>query len=256
MKIDGMKWARAAILLPVLLLGACVFDPDPQEEAEGFGDADLTVLFVGNSLTYTNGMPTMVQVIAEAAGRSFEYRSLTAPNFSLEDHWVSGARDLIADLKADVVVLQQGPSSLPENQIYLKEWTEAFAPVIRDAGGEPALYMVWPSRSRLFAFDDVRTSYLNAAEAVGGRFLPAGEAWRAVWEDDPDADLLGPDGVHPTTLGSFVAALTIYAELFEEDVTFLPATLTPTSEGLQSISLPQETAELIYAAVQRTVTIW
>ena len=116
--------------------------------------------------------------------------------------------------------------------------------------------MVWPSRSRLFAFDEVRTSCLNAAEAVGGRFLPAGEAWREVWEDDPDADLLGADGAHPTTLGSFVAALTIYAELFEEDVTVLPAELTPSSTGLQSISLPEETAVLIYAAVQRAVTKW
>ncbi len=138
----------------------------------------------------------------------------------------------------------------------IREWTETFAPVIRGAGGEPALYMVWPSRSRLFAFDEVRTSYLNAAEAVGGRFLPAGEAWREVWEDDPDADLLGADGAHPTTLVSFVAALTIYAELFEEDVTVLPAELTPSSTGLQSISLPEETAVLIYAAVQRGVTKW
>ena len=62
----------------------------------------------------------------------------------------------------------------------IREWTETFAPVIRGAGGEPALYMVWPSRSRLFAFDEVRTSCLNAAEAVGGRFLPVGEAWREV----------------------------------------------------------------------------
>ena len=77
-----------------------------------------------------------------------------------------------------------------------------------------------------------------------------------MWEDDPDADLLGADGAHPTTLGSFVAALTIYAELFEEDVTVLPAELTPSSTGLQSISLPEETAVLIYAAVQRAVTKW
>ncbi len=30
----------------------------------------------------------------------------------------------------------------------IREWTETFAPVIRGAGGKPALYMVWPSRSR------------------------------------------------------------------------------------------------------------
>ena len=53
-----------------------------------------------------------------------------------------------------------------------------------------------------------------------------------------------------------MAALTIYAELFEEDVTVLPAELTPSSTGLQSISLPEETAVLIYAAVQRAVTKW
>ena len=108
MKIDGMKRARAVTLLPMLLLGACILDPDPKEETEPFGDADLSVLFVGNSLTYTNDMPVMLQAIAEAAGKSFEYRSLTAPNFSLEDHWVRGARDLIADLKCGFAAFNEG----------------------------------------------------------------------------------------------------------------------------------------------------
>lgn len=82
--------------------------------------------------------------------------------------------------------------------------------------------MVWPDASRLFAFDDVYTAYRGAADAVDGIFIPAGDAWRAVWRRDPNAALYSSDGFHPSRLGSLVAALTVYATLFDADVRTLP----------------------------------
>jgi len=97
--------------------------------------AAIAVLFIGNSLTSANDLPHLVQQIARAAGVSMTVASVTKPNFSLEDHWNDGeALDSIAKGGWDAVVLQQGPSSLPESQAHLLEWTGRFAEKIRAAG--------------------------------------------------------------------------------------------------------------------------
>src|SRR5262249_27236531 len=76
-----------------------------------------------------------------------------------------------------------------------------------------ALYMVWPMTERFSDFTRVRDSYALAARDVEGYFLPAGESWRAAWQEDPAMALYGPDGFHPTLAGSYAAALTIFAAL-------------------------------------------
>jgi hypothetical protein len=117
--------------------------------------------------------------------------------------------------------------------------------------------MVWPEVERRdSAFPAVRTSYSNAADAVGGIFIPAGEAWRELWKLDPEAVLYGPDGLHPTRLGSTVAALIIFRMLFDEPVTGLPAKITPTTKGLPGISMDPAQAEHVYAAVEAAAEKW
>lgn len=190
-------------------------------------DGPLTVLFIGNSLTATNDLPALVHRLAAAAGATLTYDVVAPGGVSLEDHWNAGIADRIARLGADVVVLQQGPSSLPENQEHLKTWATTLAGPIRSAGGVPALLMVWPEVTRLSAFDAVRAAYLGAAERAGGLFIPAGEVWRETWRRDPDAALYGPDGFHPSLAGSFAAALTVYAVLFDPDLSELPVTIAP-----------------------------
>jgi hypothetical protein len=45
--------------------------------------------------------------------------------------------------------------------------------------------------------------------AVGGLFLPAGEAWRTVLAANPDLPLYGVDGYHPAELGTYLTALMV-----------------------------------------------
>jgi len=234
-------------VLGALLALGCLGGQGPEPPPGGGFDpnAEVTALFIGNSLTYTNDLPALTGQIAEAAGRSFDYAVRAAPNLSLEDHWYEGAAGLIAQLGADVVILQQGPSSLPESQQHLRTWAMQFDESIRKAGGTPALLMVWPESSRQEAFDAVSDSYRAAAEAVNGRLIPAGDAWRAVWRRDPEVALYGPDGFHPSALGSLVAALAVYAVLFDADVTTLPASVAPGVSG--------ERLEILLAAVAEVV---
>jgi hypothetical protein len=107
-----------------------------------------------------------------------------------------------------LVFSQQGPSSLPQNQLHLREWSARFAEEIRAVGGRPALYMVWPEEERLY----------------------------------------GPDRFHPSELGSILAGFVIYQQLFDRSPVGLPATLEPTTSGLPTLVLDAALASTLQGA--------
>jgi hypothetical protein len=197
---------RARPLLPLLLLGLLSCG----STAPGLDDGGHSVLFIGNSLTYVNDVPAMVAGLARNAGIDrFRVASVALPDYSLEDHWNNGeALDSIARQTWDVVVMQQGPSSLPASQANLTEWAGRFAERIRAVGARPALYMVWPPAEG--NWDGVIAAYTNAAVANDAMLLPAGQAWVAVMRDHPDIALYGPDQFHAGVAGSYLAALVIF----------------------------------------------
>ncbi len=187
------------------------------------------VLFVGNSLTYTNDLPGMVAAVAKAAGDTIRAASSTGPNLALIDH-INGATDAVPKIRRGgwaYVVLQQGPTPAGICRDSLVLWTQLFATEIRAVGATPALLMTWPGAAGQALFDDVRISFQEASRAVDGVFLPAGEAWRAAWEADPALALYGPDGFHPSPLGTLLAALEIVERVTGRDVRAVdPAALT------------------------------
>ena len=178
--------------------------------------APVRILFIGNSLTYANDLPGMVCSLAAAGGRAAVCDSVAKPDFSLEDHWNSPqARQAIAR-GWDVVVLQQGPSALPESRVLLVEYAKRFDSEIRKTGARTAVYMVWPSERRRGDFGGVSQSYSAAAKAIGGLLLPVGDAWRAAWAIDATVPLYGPDRFHPSRVGTYLAAVVIYGQIFGE----------------------------------------
>jgi hypothetical protein len=185
--------------------------------------ADDRVLFIGNSLTASNDLPLLVEAMAREKGLSLSTEAVTYPNLSLEDHWERDTQSVIRPGGFKYVVLQQGPSSLPASRENLREWARRFGEEIRRAGAIPALYMVWPDRSRLAFFPEVKESYRLAAEDVKGLLLPAGEAWVAAWRRDSKLNLYGADNFHPSRLGTYAAAATILSGLTGISPKGLPA---------------------------------
>jgi len=208
------------------------------------GDGTLHVLFIGNSLTFYNDLPGMLHDLAQAdSGRVLEVRDLSQGGYALEDHWNDGwPRDVLAEGGWDVVILQQGPSSLPENRDNLVTWSKRWADAIRAQDGVPALYMVWPERARMSYFDDVSLSYRTAAEAAEALLFPAGDAWIAAWDEDPTLPLYGPDEFHPSAMGSYLAALTIYRGLTGRE---------PPSLAIAGVSNVEDA--ILHNAARRTV---
>ena len=239
----AVRGARAAArivlfvaLAAVVALGAVSCD---RPRAAVVVDA-RRVLFVGNSLTTAIDLPSMVHSLSAGVGARIECQTIAFPGFSLEDHWNRGdAARAIASGGWIAVVLQQGPSALPESRVLLVEYARRFDALVKRAGARTALYMVWPAATRSADFDAVSASYAAAAREVKGLLLPAGDAWRAAWRRDSTLALYGADGFHPSEEGSYLAALVIYARLSERSPIGLPAL------GLSSAraALLQEAAE-------------
>ena len=176
--------------------------------------ADLRILFIGNSLTYSNDLPSMVRRIGELDGRKIETVMVAAPNYSLEDHLVSqrSRRALVRGGKWDVVVLQQGPSSLDESRRMLVRDSARVRHLLPDAT-KVAILTVWPDERRIGAFGRVIESHRIAAESIDGILIPAGEAWYRIVKDGGGQMLYSNDGFHPTLAATYMVALATYRTL-------------------------------------------
>lgn len=171
--------------------------------------APLRVLFLGNSLTNGNDVPALVQAMAQLQGVDLQYTALAPGGYAIEDHWRDGHQALLETGNYDVLVLQQGPSTLPDSQANLLEWTRAWAAEARRFGARPALYMVWPVRTQANGFALVSQSYRNAASAADAGIFPAGEAWQQALRLNASIGLYESDDLHATPAGSFLAAMVI-----------------------------------------------
>ncbi|CAN5159492.1 hypothetical protein BH09ACT13_BH09ACT13_01940 [soil metagenome] len=178
-----------AIVLAALALVVLAGSASAQASVSG---EELRVLFVGNSLTGTNDLPARVAELAAASGRRMRARAIVFDGFGLEKKQ-GGARAALASGEWDAVVMQHGPSSLPESQAHLRLWAARYAAVARAAGIRPGLLTVWPESYRRAAFPAVVASYRKAAEAADAELYPAGKAWRATWACKPRLRLYGPD---------------------------------------------------------------
>ncbi len=203
--------SRSYRSLFVFLLVACstVFSQGKQQ---------IKVLYIGNSLTYENDLPALVAELGLKDSTTIAYHTIALPNYSLDDHWTEGrVQNEIEKGKYNFVVVQQGPSALPESQRALLESAKKFAALCHMHHSKMILYMVWPSKARLFDLDNVMQSYSRAAAENNAGLCAAGLAWKYAWEKDESIALYGPDEFHPSLTGSVLAAMVMYAAIAEKN---------------------------------------
>jgi hypothetical protein len=193
--------------------------------------AGLRVLFVGNSLTYENSIPTLVHKLAEkdeGAPPIFAVQ-YTAPSWTLrrasED---DGLAALLKEVRWDVVVLQEHsafgsrPGRPPE--MYLP--ARALDAKIDAAGARTMLFMTWSFRDGAPDVPGENFEAMHARLAWGYTYLardlsaalaPVGLAWAEARRRRPEVDLWASDGRHASLAGSYLAACVFYAMLSGRD---------------------------------------
>jgi hypothetical protein len=229
----------------LILLAALVCLPSAASSAPTAAKPPLRVLFIGNSLTSWHNLPGYVASLAKRTGDSaFRYRMIAPPAVGLEDHWrIPRMRRALAEQRWDVVVMQQGPSAEPESRVHLCTWTKRFADLTRSRGAKPRLLMVW-SAGR-FGLQEVIDSYAAAAAAADAPPLPAGVAWAAAWKRKPGLALHARDGLHPSKLGTYLAALVVYAGLRDVPPSGLPSSVVVAGKRF---TVSRQNAQILRAA--------
>lgn len=251
----GLLFHAGIVLLALFLLSGCKkSDPVRPNPNDSTPPKSLNrVLFIGNSLTYSNNLPAVIQAMATAAGvDSFKFQMIAHGGFGLLDHWPRlETHNAIKGSQWDVVVLQQGASGFPEGRASLIEYTNRYAEEIRNAKAEPALYSVWPSKGAddyENYFDNVTLSYKLAADEVDGMFFPVGEAWRAAWRRDSTLEFYTSDNLHPTQAGTYLAALVMFQQLYHRSPIGLPNTLQLEAPLFGSVVIPSDEALIMQQA--------
>jgi hypothetical protein len=203
------------------------------------GSKNISVLFIGNSYTYVNNLPSMVQQIGYSMGDSIFVDESTVGGYSLEDHSTYPNTLLkINQQPWDYVVLQdqsQKPSLEPgfvdtaviPYALFLDSLIHA-----NNACTKTAFYMTWGRKygdaSNCAFYPPVCTysgmqqrlkeSYLLMSDTCKAIVAPVGEAFNLSIQTDSSLNLYQSDLSHPSVEGSFLSANTIYSTITHKQV--------------------------------------
>lgn len=230
------------LLLPLLLscctlFSAAALAQDATAAAPAATAAPMRVLFVGNSLTYTNNLPRLVRAIAasQPGGPAIDTATFAIPGGELDEAWDKGhAAAALREGKWDVVVLQErgGLVSCIARSTRDPECRRSdvahrrFNSLAAERGARVLLLMTWPpvrgndlgdARQRRLRGERLTTAYESVASKMRGSgasvtVVPAAAALYRFAGDRKVEDVL-VDGIHPSVQSSLVMAAQLYAAI-------------------------------------------
>jgi hypothetical protein len=171
------------------------------------------VLFVGNSTTYYNDMPGLVQKLAagDKGARPLFAVYYTAPGWSLRSaSRDEGLSDLLDEVRWDAVVLQEHGERASASLERQRRETIPFARDLHDrataSGARTIVFMNWYARHPS-----------DLAAQLGVPVAPTSVAWGEALRRRPGLNLVASDGRHPNRAGSYLFACVFYATLTGRD---------------------------------------
>ena len=184
---------------------------------DNLANTDYNILFIGNSLTYTNNLPELVKKEAELRGIVIGTKMMAGAGYAIIDHWADGeVQKQIASKQFDFVILQQGPSSQAFGREVLIEYGKKYRQLCKENDARLSYFMVWPSLDYYETFAGVIKNYSDAALINEAILCPVGKVWKQHFDTTNNFDYYGGDGFHPALRGSEVAAEIIVDALFPE----------------------------------------
>ncbi len=202
---------------------------------------DTKVLFLGNSYTYVNDLPSILQNLANANEHTLIKDQNTPGGYRFMEHaGNSTSMNKIKQGSWDFVILQaqsQEPSwpiGQLESEVFpyakilcdtIKHYNPCAEVLFFDTwgrkngdsqncGGWPPVCTFEGMNNRLLA------GYYMMAEQNEASMSPVGIAWRVAREDGimDNINLYSGDGSHPSVYGSYLSACVIYHSIFKEPV--------------------------------------
>ena len=209
----------------------------------------ITMLFVGNSYTTANDLPGTLQALAAASNTKPDLvvDEVTVGGATLQGHLSGGtAVPKIRGSDWDFVVLQeqsQTPLEAYGRHDRFYPAVRGFVPVIRENDSIPMLFMTWQRPDTPFEAKEWIDSYLFVGKQTGCEVAPAGIAFERAKRAIPGWNPYADAGGHPTPAGTYLAACTFYAAVFDRDPSGLPSTVT--TAGGTTIRVPPAEAAVL-----------
>ncbi len=222
-----------------------------------------SILYVGNSFMYYNiSLHNMVIQMAqgsrEAAAARHRSTSLTISGSGLDWH------DLESHLRPDGLgrysfvgdnevrfnppgrqydsVLMMDCSQCPVHPVLSRvffEYARKHSETARARGVEPMFLMTWAYADKPEMTQGLADAYSEAGRQNQAHVVPAGLAFAASMAKRPDVELYVPDKRHPTLAGSYLAAATVVASIWNVNPvgsTYNPGLAADVTRHLQEVA--------------------
>ena len=214
----------------------------------------MKILFIGNSFTYYNELPRLLEKVS--GGVSVQAEMIAKGGYRLHQYADGASEDgqaVEAALRReqwDYVVLQgQSAEPVRERESFLTAAGE-LCDKIRACGAKPVFYQTWSYRDgteKLAAtglsyeafYRALKEGYQMAAEGNQAALVPVGDVFFALAEPKGPLSMMIDDDYHPSLAGSYAAAVSFYRHFFpaEAGTLWYPAEMS------------REDAELIWKTV-------
>jgi PKD repeat protein len=193
------------------------------------------VLFIGNSFTFANDLPQTFYQLANKAGKTVYVDNITMGGATLQMHLQNQATlQKINEKHWDFVILQeqsQIPSFIPERETMMYPYVIALDSIIHTNWlcTRTLFFMTWAHKygdmgilqnGGTDSYEDMqqrlRSGYMTIADTLDAAVAPCGWAWRQLIQSYPSLELYSSDNYHPAENGTYLAACTFFASIFEQ----------------------------------------
>ena len=189
----------------------------------------VSVLFVGNSLTQANDLPTVFKLFAVGSPLhpEIEVRSITPGGATLYNHWQNGNAVTVLREKHPNFLILQGQSTEPLSAIQnFNYYAGLFKAEADRVHATTVLFSTWARPATDPYYKDptsggspeemqkrLNSAYDSLARNLGVTIAPVGLAWERARRDISNIELL--DGTqHPSPAGTYLAAAVLFRVLF------------------------------------------
>ncbi len=222
-----------------------------------------SVLFVGNSLIYTNDLPTVFKKFAAESSLhvDVDVESITPGGATFYDHWKRGLALAKLRERHPTFLILQGqsvePLSASQNFFY---YARLFKSEADQIGTKTVLFSTWARPAGEAYYKEpasggspvemqarLNSAYASLAHNIGATLAPIGIAFEQAQHDAPTIALL--DGTqHPSPAGTYLAAAVLFRTVFNSTAvgsTYYGGLSPSTAHTLQRIAdaVPLNTAQ-------------
>lgn len=211
-------------------------DTTTEENEEPPMKTNYSILFIGNSYTYYNDMPTIFKNLGQSAGYTLDVDSITKGSHKLsqfadpsDEYGKKVEQALTGTKKYDYVVLQeQSVRPITDDAPDFYSAVRNLAERIRKTGAEPILYSTWGRKTGHSTLNTygwtnesmtwkLAASYQKIGDELNIKVAHVGLAFYDIYTSKKGLELYDADITHPSFMGSYLSAMTLLSKIFNID---------------------------------------